>query len=238
LLLGAHQADAQDRLTRSNRFESPQRFAAELRFAFYSPKIDSDPVLGGQKPYANVFGDSARIAVGLEFDWQALRVPYLGTLGLGACVGYTTMSAQAKLVVPRGSQIYSSENTSLDIFPMFGVAVLRADVFPRALGIPFVPYAKVGMGFALWRSYTATGTSMVDGVVAKGMSWGPHMAGGLMLHLNAFDEYTARNLDNMLGINHTYLFIEYYSSDLSGFGKKDMLRVGSNGWAFGLVWEF
>src|SRR5262249_13618963 len=72
----AQDADSDGRSWREPRqYETPQRFAFELRFGPYRPDID-DP-FPGQKPYENVFGTDHRVAVGFEFDWQAMRIPFV-----------------------------------------------------------------------------------------------------------------------------------------------------------------
>jgi hypothetical protein len=246
LFLPTRAALAQDRggvLELSDRhFESPQNFAFELRFSLYKPQIDSDPALGGRTPYGDIFGSTNRILLGGEISWQALRIPHLGTLGPGVGASATQMSALAPLLnQPAGSTsvVYSAENTNLAIYPFYAVAVLRADAVERELHIPIVPYAKFGPALALWRSSTDTGTSSYGGVAGKGHTFGTMADVGLSLDLNLFDTYTARNFDNQMGVNHTYLFVEYYSLLLDGLGiQADPLRVGSSGVAFGLTFEF
>jgi hypothetical protein len=232
-------ASAQERSnvleSRHHKYESPQNFAFELRFSPYRPDIDGDPALHGATPYHDIFGSMPRLLIAAEFDWQALRIPHVGTLGPGISVGYTSMSAPAPLANQPG---LSGENTSIDIFPFYAVAVLRFDVVTKELRVPLVPYAKAGVGYALWRAYNDGGTSQAGGVPGKGHSFGTQVAAGVALHLNAFDEYAARNLDNTMGVNNTYLFWEYYSLDLTGFSNGNTLRVGSSSWAAGLAFEF
>lgn len=217
-------------------FGSPQNFAVEVRVSLYRPEVDSDPKLTG-KPFADTFGTMSRVAVGLEFDWQFLRVPKVFSLGLGASIAHTSISAPAKLAKPLNDQIYSAEETSLSITPMYAVAVGRLDLLAKRLRIPVVPYGKIGLGMALWTASNESGTSKVNGREGKGISYGLHYAAGLMLHLNPFEPSAALELDNSLGINHSYLFVEYYASKFDGFGKSDMLRVGSTSWSFGLAFE-
>ncbi len=239
------EARAQDRSnaleSRHRKFESPQNFAFEFRFSPYRPDIDSDPALHGQRPYRDIFGSMPRLLIAAELDWQAVRIPHLGTLGPGISVGYTSMGAPAPLLKPGpNGQRLSGENTGLDLFPFYVVAVLRADVVTRELNIPLVPYAKAGLGYALWRAYNDGGTSSsrADGVTGKGHVYGTQVAFGVALHLNVFDAYSARNLDNTMGVNNTYLFWEYYSTDLTSFGSNTALRVGNTSWAAGLAFEF
>ena len=244
LVGAARDAKAQDRggaIGSAHRtFESPQHFAFEFRFSPFRPDIDSDPALHGQAPYSQIFGDSKRILIGAELDWQALRIPHLGTFGPGLGIGYTSMSAAAPLrkPPPPPASPLSGEQTTLDIFPFYAVAVLRADVLAREASIPIVPYAKAGLGYALWRASNDNGTSSHDNVAGKGHSYSTLVALGLSLDLNAFDAHAAKDFDNEMGINHTYLFFEYYSSDFTILGPASQLRVGTTSWATGLALEF
>jgi hypothetical protein len=225
-------------------YESPQDFAIELRLSPYYPQVDSDPSLGGCTPFADIFGKSDSFMVGGEFDWQALRIPHLGTLGPGFGLSYTKMSGLAQFLTPHtlpsgGTTLTSGETTSLSLFPMYAVAVLRADVFVRELHTPFVPYAKFGLGYTIWRASNQLGTSDYNGKIGVGASIGTQLGLGLMFNLNVFDEYSAKNLDDQLGINHTYVFGEYTRADLDGLGiQSDPLRVGGQSWTFGLAFEF
>ena len=242
-VLAERDARAQDRSgvldTHHHEFESPQNFVLELRLGPYRPNIDSDPALNGARPYDQVFGDSEHLYLGVEFDWQAYRIPHLGTLGPGFSVAHVGISTPAPFAQPRTDGVTASaENTSLEIFPMYVVGVFRADVFMRDYRIPIVPYLKAGMGMAFWRGYNDAGTTTVNNVAAKGHTFGTHIAIGAGLCLNGFDEYTARNFDNAVGVNHTYLYWEYYVSNLTGIGQVDALRVGNSSWMMGLAFEF
>ena len=66
---------------RGTQVESPQNVAVELRFGRYVPNIDNE--FTNATPYKTLFGTDNRYAVGFEVDWQALRIPFLGTLGVG-----------------------------------------------------------------------------------------------------------------------------------------------------------
>ena len=240
----AHAQDSSDELpaTRHKDYSSPQNFAVELRGGAYKPNIDSDPSLqGGATPYASTFG-GVRALFSLELDWQIVRIPHFGTVGVGVSAGYTRMSAGAKV---RGTQFESADKTYLEIIPFYGVGVLRADVLMREANIPLVPYGKLGVGYALWNSSTDAGISRAPDkanqgyeFAARGSTWGTHFAAGLALQLNAFDRQVARNFDSTVGVNNTYLFIEAMWMNLNGLGQKAVLPVGATTWVTGLTFEF
>jgi hypothetical protein len=218
---------------------SPQNFAAEIRFAPFTPDIDSDPSLQGATPFATTFGSGPSLLVSAEFDWQALRIPHLGSLGPGVGAGYTKFSGPAQFVTEHNGTFISGEDTSLEIYPFYGVLVFRADAIWRELRVPLVPYAKAGVGYALWRASNTLGTSHSQGVVGLGHSLGSHVALGLALNLNPFDEYAAKTFDDSMGVNSTSLFAEWTREDLDGLGLQPKpLRVGGTSWTFGLAFEF
>jgi hypothetical protein len=212
--------------------ESEQDTAIELRFGRYIPNVDDDLAA---KPYEQVFGPKSRYYLGLEVDWQALRIPKFGTLGPGFGIGYTRSTADA---IRTGSGGRSDQPTSLSIVPMYVVGVLRADVLARELSIPLVPYAKLGIGYALWWVKTGDETAESDGKIGRGRSYGLQSALGLMLELDWIDIDDARSADASIGMNHSYLFAEWYRAKLDGFGGDDQLDAGADTWMVGVTCEF
>ena len=216
------------------RQESSQDGMFEARFGPYNPRIDSSVPNG--TPYKDTFGTSTRYMFGLEGDWQLLRIPHLGTLGPGLGWGYTRSSGYARLTSNLNQR--ADEQTSLSVMPMYLVGVLRADVLPRELRVPIVPYVKVGFGAALWWASDGGQTAYAGNVKGKGLSYGAQYALGGMFLLDVLDEQTARDADNSLGINNSYIFAEWYGSELDAFGSKKRLNVGANTWVLGLAIEF
>ena len=223
-------------VTRHHASTSPQNFLIEARVGLYEPQIDQDPRLTGS-PAAKTFGTNPRFEVGMEFDWQALRIPDVGSLGPGFALAYTVLHGCATITSSPTGQC-SAEETGLEILPMYLVAVFRLDVLQEKLHVPLVPYAKAGLGYALWRGSNSAGTSTYGGVLAEGHTFGTQLAGGVAFNLGVFDPNTAHQLDESTGINNTYAFVEYYSSDLNGLWESNVLRVGSRNVAFGLSFEF
>jgi hypothetical protein len=210
------------------RPESTQKFAFELRFGPYRPAIDD--AFPQQKPYESVFGTDRRIAFGLEFDWQLLRIPSVGTLGPGLGWGYTHMSAPARF----GDGAESAEETSLAIMPMYGVAVLRIDELARRTVVPLVAYGKAGIGYGLYWTGNDVETQR------RGHTWGTHFALGGMFLLDALDNRSAVEIDNEWGVNNTYFFFEWMVSNLDDFkGSQDgsAMHIGTNTWMLGLALE-
>jgi hypothetical protein len=214
--------------------ESPQVGLVEARFGAYNPRVDASVPNG--TPYADSFGNQMRFMAGLEGNWQLLRIPHLGTFGPGLGWGYTRSSGLARLTSDL-TQV-SGETTALTIMPIYLVAVLRADVLPRELGIPLVPYAKLGIGSALWWSSDGGKIAYADGVRGEGISFGPQYALGGMFLLDVLDKQTARDADVSLGINNSYVFAEWYVSELDAFGSTKRLNAGTNTWVVGLAMEF
>jgi hypothetical protein len=209
--------------------ESPQHAALEFRLGRYLPSVDDE--FNGPTPYETTFGNDNRFVVGLEVDWQLLRIPYLGTLSPGIGVAYTKSTGRG-FVTSTGER--AGEDTSLIIFPLYLDAVLRADVIARETPVPIVPYAKLGVGFGLWRVTNGGGTARVGSLAGSGLSVGPQVALGGMLLLDPLDPNAARSLDQEIGINNTYFFMEWYFSKLGG---GDQLEVGTSTWCLGLAFE-
>ncbi|MEI9950079.1 MAG: MXAN_2562 family outer membrane beta-barrel protein [Pseudomonadota bacterium] len=229
---GVDEFGAYGRSTR--RGESPQIGLVEARFGPYNPRVDNSVPNG--TPYKDTFGNSNRYMVGLEGDWQAIRIPHLGTFGPGLGWGYTRASGYARLTSDPNTR--SDEQTTLAIMPIYLVGVLRADVFPRELGIPLVPYAKLGFGTALWWSNDGGQTAHAGDIKGQGISFGPQYALGGMFLLDVLDQQTARDADVGLGINNSYIFCEWYGSELDAFGSTKRLNAGTNTWVLGLAIEF
>jgi hypothetical protein len=236
-LCGAAPAHAQTpdlrQYTVEQKYESPQYAALELRFGPYSPKIDENTAA---PVYSEFFGDGKRFMFGIEVDWQAWRVPYLGTLGVGVGWGYTQMTATN--LVPAGETSVSNEQvsqaSSLHIMPFYAVGVLRVDAFARNLHIPLVPYAKLGVAHALWWVNDGIGSATNDaGVKGKDSSTGLQAALGAMFLLDVLEPSTARGADADTGVNNSYIFFEWAVSDYGG----DQMNVGSNTWVTGLAFE-
>jgi len=100
------------------------------------------------------------------------------------------------------------------------------------VGLPVVPYAKLGLGCALW-SASDTGAA----AATSGATLGWNAAAGVSLDLSFLDPDSARTLDIETGINQFAIFFEVSRAALDGFGSSSVLRVGDTTWLGGLMLE-
>jgi hypothetical protein len=218
-------------LERRGLERSRQEAAFEIRVGPYTPNVDQD--LNGT-PYEDIFGDKQRWHGGLEADWQLFRIPRTLSLGPGFGAHYTTASARAPLESGEGR---SAQDTTLTIVPLHLVGVVRVDALADRLNIPFCPYAKLGVGYAFWWSKDGDKGASADGVEGKDTSYGLVYALGISGRLDWLDPDDAASADASLGINHSSIFIEYFSSNLNGFGSNSVMQVGTKTYVFGVMLE-
>jgi hypothetical protein len=130
-------------------------------------------------------------------------------------------------------------DSTLKIWLQWADAVVRVDALNRNFRVPIVFTAKLGLGQALWWAAKGDITSRgPDGTIGHGRSWGPTWALGVMFDLNFAQPERARKLDAVSGINHMYLFAEWYQLKLNGFGNGNQLQVGDSTWTLGYAVEF
>lgn len=222
----------------AKRQESPQNMALEVRIGPYLPDVDSE-FGNGSQPFTDHFGKKDRWMLGLELDWQLFKLDRIGSLGPGVGFGYTTMqSTDYHDPSGDGDRDEASEGSTLKVLPVYGVAVLRIDALAKRTPVPLAFFAKGGVGYGMWwASYASSVDTADDGSKAKGTSWGTHWTLGAAFLLDSIDPRAANNMDATNGINNSYVFIEWYNSDLSGLGSKSTMQIGDSTWMAGLALE-
>ncbi len=216
---------------RERQSESKQEAAFELRVGRYVPEVD-DSVNGS--PFQDTFGTSNRYTFGAEVDWQLVRIPHFGTLAPGVGWSYTKFGARAVFADGSGT---SASDTRIHIMPMYLVGVARADFLMRDFKVPFVPYAKLGFGYAMWWSSDGKRGAEYEGQKGRGSSYGLTYALGGMFLLDVLDPDDAVSADGLVGINNSYIFAEWFRPQLDGFGSNKVLNLSSSSWVIGIALE-
>ncbi len=245
-------------------YESPQRFAVEVKVGPYLPDVDRSYTGPRQfGPYAKIFGSTDTYGITTEapgkavmgavaFEWQFLNPGQIGPLALGFQFSVFTDSAKALFAeyidvddpsqLPEDVDSIRSEADSVRFtaFPLALQLVYRLEYFADRFRVPLVPYAKGGVGYAFWYSTGGDGSISVNsaGQKARGGVWGYQINAGGMLRLDFLERGTARTLDRATGINHTYIFGEYQFSQLDNFGRASSISLGDSTFFIGLAMEF
>src|SRR5690606_19991515 len=155
----------------------------------------------------------------LGFEWQFW---YLGgPIGIGTQVGFFRDTANAILAEPEPGESIRSQADSVSFMtvPVSLVLVYRFELMADKWKVPIVPYAKAGGAYGFWWTRNSNGLAEDSrGTKGRGGVWGWQVNAGAMLRLDFLEPGTAKKLDNLTGINHTYLFAEYQLLRLANFG--------------------
>ena len=212
--------------------ESPQRFAVEIKFGPYYPEVDTEPGVGD--PYARVFGDEAPLMFLAEFDWEFWQ-PKGVILALGVLGGYFQDSAKG-LDPETGER--AGETTSLKVLPGHLDLVVRIDALPQFTRVPLVPFVKVGLSYYVWWVTNGRGLGRADGTTGYGGTWGWNFSTGLMLLLDFLEPNAARTFDQEAGVNHSYVYGDFFLARVDDFGARNKLTLSAITWTVGLAIEF
>ncbi len=160
-------------------------------------------------------------------DWQALRLPEILSLGPGVGMGYTRLTNDGTYGTP-----LKAYDARLKIWTQWLWAVLRLDILQQKFAVPFVFYGKLGAARASWWSHNSppynNTVDLSDSGSAQGMAW----ALGAMFDLGFLEPERAARMDAISGVNHMYLFWEWYQFKLDGFGG-GVNQLGDSTWALG-----
>ncbi len=192
---------------------SPQYLALELRLGPYTPNTGA--------AFDSTFGGDDGLLLATEIDVLFLRVPEVLSFGVGVGAGWADYSAKARSGTGTNE---STEETSLTIWPLSAMGVLRLDVLPRKLDLPILFAAKLGLDFIPWSS--GTGDTTEGSGISIGLRWAVQAA----LELDFFEPRAARALDEQWGINHTFILFELFGSSADS-----SIPLGTDlAWALGL----
>lgn len=236
---------------RWNRPGSKQRFAAEVKLGPYLPEIDARYSGPGLGPYATIFGRTDShgratkqprmgIMPAVHFEWQFAY--FAGTLGLGVQVAFFRDKAQALFAKPKAGEYLRSAADQVTFFmaPISLMLVYRFELLADFYKVPIVPYAKAGLTYALWRMKDGSGKTAVNSAGKKGAGGvvGWQINPGVALRMDFIEPGSAKKLDQVTGINHTYLFGELQITRLRNFGIGNSIDLGDKTFLAGLAIEF
>jgi hypothetical protein len=219
--------------------ESPRNMVAEIRLGSFYPWVDRPlNCTPGSCPYQSVLGGAMLL---FEVEVERELFNKVGSASIGATLGYAEKYGHA--ITPDAS---AGEATGLRILPMKVLASYRFDWTALRWGIPLVPYVKLGFELVHWWVMKGNGTEVAnDGLSGAGFTFGIVGAAGLAFMLDPLDPRLARDFDNEMGVNHTYLFAEYNIAEVNGFGAKladgataAYLDLSGRFAMFGLAFEF
>ncbi len=215
---------------------SPRNFSLELRGGPYFSQIDQETGITG-KPFQTLFGTTTLPYLEIGVEWLFFKD--FGSLGLGATFGVSWM--QGKSLKQDGTP---DENNTMAFWmlPLRLELIYRFDYFVHRNRFPLVPYVRGGLDYNFWFVTDANGALATstgsDGkaLSAFGGRFGFHFGAGLQFLLDVLDPITARTFDMEVGVNHTYLFVEW---NISWVGTLTPgMNLSDNSIRAGLMFQF
>lgn len=211
-------------------FESERNWLLGIQLGSFKPHVDDEPGLTGT-PFADTFGNKPRLLT--QISIERLLFKELGTFGLGLNGGFSEFFGNGFVA---GSDVRSIDSVSLRLVPITAFAEYRFDYAARNWDVPFVPYAKAGIGTWIFWFNNALGETSDDGA-AKGARWGWTWSAGLALQLDFFDRKLSNEFDREWGVNGTFIYADYTQQRVTSFGRAG-LDFSANTWSGGLAFEF
>lgn len=231
LVTGSAMAQSFELSQRRKVVETPRNMFFEAKLSPFTPLIDrrfADVDLG-ERPYQAIFGGTPLLMGEIELEYQFFQK--FGSLALGASVGYGEKFGHARAAIS-GSEI--PQGTGLRLLPAKALLVYRFDWVKEHYHFPLVPYAKGAVVMMPW--WVVNGVKLE----ANGFKFGLAGVLGLSLELDFIDPRLARDFDNSVGVNHTYIFAEFTAQDMTLLGPQTArpFDLSSSHFMFGLGFEF
>jgi hypothetical protein len=221
--------------------ESPKFMTFEFRVGSWLPGVDREfgnlDNIGFTGPYDEIFGDEEALVIDLEFGFHVYQG--IGTASVGFGLGQGSVDAQG--VAADGTD--ATEGTSLSITPLSIFAGYAFDWPAHTYGFPLIPYGKFGIDWVLWTITNGEGeaASVSDPEnegTGEGGTTGWHYAVGVRLLLDSLSPEMARTFDLDMGVNNSYVFVEYLDATIDDFGDEDSLHLGAEVVFWGLAFDF
>ncbi len=174
----------------------------EMRYGPYFPSSAA---------VTSVYGDSGHAVLWLDGGIKITRFAELD-LGVGF---YQSLST---LVAINDVDSHSAEHTMLTAWPFTGGLTARVDIAKEQL---IVPTASIGMDYWLWREnwYVSSSTGGDSEVSGGELGW--HWGLGVNLLLDRIEPSRADWLTTSMGIDDTYIVVDWRMQELGAFGTGD-----------------
>ena len=155
---------------------------------------------------------------GIAIGWQFIR-----QLGINLGASYSRSKGMAKTISgrPSGDKV-KTRLVPVDLSCVYRLAFIKDQIV--------VPYVAAGLTHTLYQ------TQLNDDQRTGGQS-GYHVKGGIQFLLDLLDPTAAYTMKRDSRVENTYLFVEYYLSEVDDFGSES-IDLGSKGVVGGLVFEF
>lgn len=213
--------------------ESPVMWQFELKGGGFSPSIDDEVGVDGT-PFKDVYGNSNFFLLMTELDVQFYR-GVVGSFAIGGGLGLTSMDGKS---IDPDSGEQPGDKTTFEIMPVQLALVYHLDFLAQRLNVPFVPFAKFGADYWAWWIMDANDDiARVDGKKAMGGTYGTHYSFGMKLLLDWIDPSSAQTFDLEMGVNNSYLMVEYQSATVNDFDTGNSFNLGGDTFLFGLAFE-
>lgn len=194
--------------------QSPRWGTFQLSFSGYRPRVDAE-FGGAATPFQSTLGGGRNVMFRADIAYTLFD--RFGSVDVGIGGGYWEKNGhalQSDLVTP------SSDETALKIIPSRVFVTYRFDLLAERWSIPLAPYARVSFDrYWWWTTNGSGGTSTVGGHGGRGATNGYSFSAGMALLLDVIDPTLAREMDRDIGINHTYLFVDFTKSYVKDFGS-------------------
>lgn len=212
---------------------SPRHYQFSLRTGAYTPNVDEEPglVANGVTPYKDIFGADTNLLWRAQVDVDFFTA--FGRASLGVSGGYWQASGKGRYAADPTA--VSAQDVSLDLVPITPWLTYRADFLWERMGVPILPYARIGYGFAYWESKKGGDTSKFGSDTGSGWARGLEWSAGVSLVLDALEPDKAAALDQDFGINSTSVFVAYDGMQWEGANGLRLHGGGLNG---GLAFGF
>jgi len=218
--------------------ETPVQWTMNFRVGNYLPEIDSEFDAGTVGPYSQIFDDQSMMLYRAEFGYLLTEVS--GRLFFTWQAGYGSVTGSG-IEVETGAA--SSDSTEFHVVPLSFSLFYEFDQIARQYGFPLVPYLRAGLSYNIWWITDGVGdvAQFTDeegkSYDAKGGTLGGHFTVGMRLLLDVFAKGMAREFDEDLGVNQSYLFIEMTQLSVDDGGSETSFNMSDTLFSFGLGFD-